>query len=77
MTKQEFARRAMEIVEVCIEKDINFEFCIDTTRGQHDRLEIFSSINCDDSRSKIVYLDWDIVETRLPLMKKLVEEYEG
>lgn len=30
MTKQEFARRSMEIVEICIEKNIHYELDLDS-----------------------------------------------
>lgn len=74
MTKQEFARRAMEIVEICIKKDIEFEFNISKSRSQRCMITVFNVYN-DSYRP--TYLEWDTPDTDLTEMKKLVEEYEG
>lgn len=68
MTKKEFARRAMDIALVCIEKDI--EANINLFNGYQ------SLIVLNDNIFLNIY-NYDATEEKFDRMKKLVEECEG
>lgn len=69
MNKKEFARRAMEIVEICIEKDIHYELDLDSSRND-------DSICVKYTKGSFTIFEYDSFrEGSFVEMKKLVEEY--
>jgi len=68
MTKQEFARRAMEIVEVCIRKNITFNCQLCSYNSNYIRVRICSKT--------VIVSDFGEKDFNFKEMKKLVEEYE-
>lgn len=73
MTKQEFARRAMEIVEICIERNILCKMQISSGRKPNEVTSLLIGRYDGD-----IYLFIDILATndRFNEVKKLVEEHE-